>query len=249
MLRTVFLSLWGIIAVSASLADTIEFHSPASPPAIIELFTSEGCSSCPPAERWLNGFVAQPGLWKDVFPMAWHVDYWDSLGWPDRFAESAFSQRQRRYQRQTPLRSVYTPGVLVNGKAWRGWVRNHPLEPPTEPGTGPLVVTLDQGKFEARLQALGHHQAGRKLVLQMAVLGFDLTTAVKRGENTGKSLAHEFVVLDFKSLGLGAGQWLGLMPDLTELRKNSDRLAVVFWVESERSPVPLQIAGGWLQEF
>src|SRR5438552_17449486 len=88
---------------------------------LIELFISEGCSSCPPAEKWLSGLKSNRDLWKKIVPVAFHVDYWDRLGWRDRFAKPEFTSRQQRYAAAWGGDSGYTPGFVVNGKEWRGW--------------------------------------------------------------------------------------------------------------------------------
>ena len=75
--------------------------------SLIELYTSEGCSSCPPADHWLNGLTDQQGLWTDFIPIAFHVDYWDYIGWQDPYAYSRYTQRQYRYQENNNIRSVY----------------------------------------------------------------------------------------------------------------------------------------------
>lgn len=246
-MRILFLLLM-TIASTALVAQANYYQSPVQPAAIIELYTSEGCSSCPPAERWINRFAEQEGLWRDYFPIAWHVDYWDSLGWPDRFANADYSQRQRRYQRQTPLRSVYTPGVLVNGEAWRGWVRgDQPPRLQQLSDMGVLTVNVSSMAVKASLHHVAEASTQSTYLLQVAVLGFDLTTKVKRGENAGRQLNHEFVVLANKTYGRSTASWQGDLPTLPDEAKHAGRLAVVFWLEAPDSPVPKQIAGGWLQ--
>ena len=88
---------------------------------LIELFTSQGCSSCPPAEVWLSKLKSEPGLWKNFVPLAFHVDYWDYLGWRDPWATKEFSDRQRNYAEAWRRDSVYTPGFVLNGREWREW--------------------------------------------------------------------------------------------------------------------------------
>ena len=83
--------------VSTASAEPTKFTSGAQQVAILELYTSEGCSSCPPAESWLNNLKASPDLWKHFVPVAFHVDYWNSLGWTDRWSSPEFSERQRDY--------------------------------------------------------------------------------------------------------------------------------------------------------
>src|SRR5256886_7314986 len=93
----------------------------------VELFTSEGCSSCPPADAWISQLKESPDLWKKIVPVVFHVDYWDNLGWRDRFAKPEFTERQRRYVAACRGDSVYTPGFVVNGREWRDWVCNRAL--------------------------------------------------------------------------------------------------------------------------
>lgn len=88
---------------------------------VIELFTSEGCSSCPPADRWLSSLTDNKSLWKDFIPMAYHVDHWDYIGWKDVFADGKNSKRQRQYYKKGNISSVYTPGIVKAGREWRAW--------------------------------------------------------------------------------------------------------------------------------
>jgi hypothetical protein len=89
------------------------FQSDKTQTALVELYTSEGCSSCPPAEEWFSTLSANPGLWKQFVPVAFHVDYWDDLGWKDSFATPAYTQRQRDYAAAWGSSSVYTPGFVL----------------------------------------------------------------------------------------------------------------------------------------
>jgi hypothetical protein len=109
-----------VAAVNAQNAP-LTFQSSGKQTALIELYTSEGCSSCPPAETWLSRLKESPGLWKDFVPLAFHVDYWDYLGWRDPWANKSFSDRQRAYAKQWRSESIYTPGFVLNGKEWRDW--------------------------------------------------------------------------------------------------------------------------------
>src|SRR5580693_7997010 len=90
--------------------NSLSFQSSNKQTSLLELYTSEGCSSCPPAETWLSRLKASPGLWGDFVPVAFHVDYWDYLGWRDPWAKSEFSNRQRAYAARWHSQSVYTPG-------------------------------------------------------------------------------------------------------------------------------------------
>ncbi|MBV9391233.1 MAG: DUF1223 domain-containing protein, partial [Verrucomicrobia bacterium] len=97
------------------------FESGPDKVVLVELFTSEGCSSCPPAEAWLNHLTNDARLWRKVVPVSFHVDYWDSLGWKDPLAKKQFTIRQQQYAEAWRISSVYTPGFAINGEEWKGW--------------------------------------------------------------------------------------------------------------------------------
>src|SRR6266568_5478088 len=124
------------ITITRVQAARITFQSEERQTSLIELYTSEGCSSCPPAEAWLSRLKESPGLWRDFVPLAFHVDYWDYLGWGDPWANKSFSDRQRAYAKQWRSDSVYTPGFVLNGKEWRDWSLSKSIPTSTaKPGT------------------------------------------------------------------------------------------------------------------
>lgn len=94
------------------------FESSERTTTLVELFTSEGCSSCPPAEKRLAALRMHPGLWTEFVPVAFHVDYWHRLGWPDRFARPEFTKRQHAYASEWRASSVYTPCFVLGGREW-----------------------------------------------------------------------------------------------------------------------------------
>jgi hypothetical protein len=208
---------------------------------MIELFTSEGCSSCPPAEAFLNRFADNPRLWKSFIPLAFHVDYWDYLGWQDRYALADNAVRQRRYARLGHVRGVYTPGFLVNGRGWRpGWFGNEPPGDTTR--AGQLSVAVANGRLTARYDA-GTAQPA-PLQLHLAVLGMGLQTAIRAGENAGRHSRHDFVVLDHQRLAGDGSQWSGVLPQVRRL--GAGRLALVAWLQRAGDPTPVQAVGGYL---
>jgi len=109
-----------VSAASATAHSDCRAHSPDRSTALIELYTSEGCDSCPPADRWLSSLSTQ-GLGDRAVALAFHVDYWDRLGWTDRFGNAAFSQRQRDQSSRTGGAFVYTPQVLLQGRDFSQW--------------------------------------------------------------------------------------------------------------------------------
>lgn len=215
---------------------------------LVELFTSEGCSSCPPAERWLNALRQDPRLWHGIVPVAFHVDYWDYIGWPDRFASPVHSARQREHARRGGLGSVYTPGFVVHGEEWRGWFRRPVLEVDNPPPAG--IITLDVDRAADRVSAsyVAAARVNGELELHLALLGFDLSTQVRGGENTGRTLAHDFVVLGYaRSAMRGTSPRFEAAAALPEPSHRAPRFALAGWVSKRADPRPLQAVGGWLQ--
>lgn len=230
--------------VSASTLGS--YVSPEEQVPVLELYTSHGCSSCPPADAWLRRLADRPGLWQDFIPLAFHVDYWDSLGWPDRFGSGTYSDRQRQYHREGRVSSVYTPGFVLGGREWRGWFGGS--EPALSPGSsvGRLSMELSDGpRAVIRLAPVEAVDPGR-LTAHLAILGFGLTTHVAGGENHGRDLTEDFVVLGYRSSGraVSAPEWDLALPEVTTAR--TTRRAIVAWVSVDTDPAPLQAVAGWL---
>ena len=209
---------------------------------LLELFTSEGCSSCPPAERWFNALEREPGLWRDFVPVVWHVDYWNYLGWEDRFAQSRFSQRQYDYHDQGNLSQVYTPGVLSAGREYRAW-RSDDLPPRTSQSAGQLSLTARGEVLEVRFESDGERRASEA---NLVLLGMDLASEVTRGENRGRSLQHQFVVLDWQRQTLQAENETAIAQFAPfKLPDDESRLAVAAWVTGGSGETVIQAVGGW----
>jgi len=227
----------------------IVFKNSAATASLIELYSSEGCSSCPPAETWTNNLKSAPGLWKDIFPVVFHVDYWDGLGWPDRFARTEYTQRQRNYAARLGQDSVYTPEFVVNGLEWRrGWFGGQGLPSTGAEKAGNLSLTVsDKEKKFSALYFPGASVPAEPLMLNVALLGFNVVTDVKRGENSGQRLEHDFVVLGFGSAPLTSENNGSFQSDPMEIKSSTEDVpgAAVAWVSRPDGSV-LQIAGGWL---
>jgi hypothetical protein len=223
-------------------------ESPPERVALLELFTSEGCSSCPPADAWVGALVDDPRLWRRLVPVAFHVDYWNHLGWPDRFADPAFSARQRAHARLGVLGSVYTPGFVIQGEEWRGWFR-HPrlkLDPPPAAGVLRLDVDIDSGRVDAAYAASDVLEG--PLELHLALLGFGLETEVRTGENAGRRLRHDFVALSHARATLsGAGPRFRASTRLPVAHVEGRRRALAAWVSRAGDTRPIQATGDWLQ--
>ncbi|GAM58975.1 hypothetical protein JCM19231_2605 [Vibrio ishigakensis] len=155
------------------------------PAQLVQLFTSEGCSSCPPADRYLSKFKGHSGLWEEVIPTAYHVDYWDYIGWKDRFANPAFSQKQRLYRSYGVLGSVYTPGFVVDGQEWKGFFYRSQRKLPLSSAPDAKTLTLVNQNMDYRLRFSDNSE----YVATIVWLALDETTEVKRGENRGRTLS------------------------------------------------------------
>lgn len=213
------------------------FTSPDTRVQTLEVYSSQGCSSCPPAEQWTSLFLNYQGLWDKVVPMVFHVDYWDDLGWKDPFAQRAFSRRQRAYKREGLSKAVYTPGFMVNGREWRGWWQRKDI-PANFDQAGVLSLELQPETLKATYSRFDKNQR-----LHVAILGFGLTTHVRRGENRNRRLEQDFVVLSFESFAPGEEHWESpwSMPE-----QQAERYAISAWVSESDSLLPLQATGGWL---
>lgn len=223
-------------------AGSTAITSPANRVALLELYTSEGCSSCPPADRWVSSLKDQPGLWRSFIPVSFHVDYWDYIGWPDRFASPDYSERQHRHAAQQSMRTVYTPGFFLNGAEWRWRGRELVSDIEDMPAGVLRVDKADQGvevRFDSDL-------VRDDLRISVALLGFGIRTRVKAGENAGRTLEHDFVVLSVEEAHLerdGGGYRAALPPPASDVA--AERYALAAWVSSEGDPAPIQAAGGW----
>lgn len=222
----------------------IELQSPVTQVRVVELYTSEGCSSCPPAEGWLRQLDAQPALWRGFVPLALHVGYWDRLGWPDPFAHEVFEQRQRTHARLGNAAAVYTPGMLLDGRAWEGW-RERPAPPVAARPAGRLRLRYSAPEVDLRWTP--EQMPAGALTAHAVLLGHDIERRIQRGENQGRVLRHGFVVLAHASAGLTrSGERLGARLSLPEAAADVPPRAIAAWVEDTASHRPRQAVGGWL---
>ena len=217
------------LAPIAAVAQTCEVRSAAQPPAIVELYTSEGCSSCPPADRWLTGLKGR----NDVIALAFHVNYWDRLGWPDRFATAAITERQHQLAQTSGSSYVYTPQVVMNGRDLRNWSSASIARPPASKVA--LSMKREGNTVTASVGAGGERMAG-----YWAVLEDGHSTRVKAGENSGETLKHDHVVTLYKPVDAWAGkddkQWSLALP---QPNAGATR-RVVFVVTDAASQRPVQ---------
>jgi hypothetical protein len=233
-----FVSILG--AVTAHGGDVV-FESKLTRTHLLELFTSEGCSSCPPAEAWLSNLKNEPRLWQDFVPLAFHVDYWDHLGWRDPFASKTWTERQADYSARWKSESVYTPAFVLDGVAWRSSV----LPPAATETPGVLKITINGENVAAAFKpATG---VGRHYEIHVARLGFALSADVTAGENSGRKLVHDFVVLGLTNEGMKSGMKELRLPVESLKPAANSRSAIAAWVTQAGQIEPIQAVGGWLQ--
>ncbi|MDP3088026.1 MAG: DUF1223 domain-containing protein [Methylotenera sp.] len=169
---------------------------------LLELYTSEGCSSCPPADKWLSGLKSDP---KKVIPLAFHVDYWDYIGWKDKFSKAEYSDRQRKTATFAGAGYVYTPQFLLNGRDFRGSdesrlnqaiAANQKLA--SRANLSLEAITQNNGEITLQASAKAVNPADIKNVdIFVAIYENKLVSHVKAGENNGRELKHDYVVRNF----------------------------------------------------
>ena len=204
---------------------------------VVELFTSEGCSSCPPADELLRRISGQESAnGAAIIPLGFHVDYWNYLGWQDRFSSHAYSERQRQYAQRFKLEGPYTPQMVVDGA--NEFVGNSSsraqtsiAEAATQPQQADIQLsTKEPGKVQVQAKLAG---TGPAADVMLAITDDNLTSKVGAGENDGRVLRHVAVVRDFRRLGrLENGSFEQVFPLHREKDWNPANLHVVVFVQA-----------------
>lgn len=176
------------------------------PIAVLELFTSQGCSSCPPADKLLNEVITEANSKnRRVYGLSFHVDYWDRLGWKDPYSNVQFSNRQRQYARQFAAKGVYTPQEVVNGKTEFVGSNRQRLQTSLaaslhQPATVAIALSLPTQKPETLTVAYSLKGGFQNAVLHVALISKSTETTISRGENAGRKLAHSNVVRNLQTV-------------------------------------------------
>ena len=189
---------------------------------VIELFTSEGCSSCPPAEASVSAFAARP----DVLALAYHVDYWDSLGWRDPYSRPDWTRRQEQYAGALQQGTIGTPQMIVDGRRILTGpleIQSLPLHDP-RPAAVPVHLALGGGALSVHLEASS--SVGRSEVTLIPYLAHAVTV-VRAGENAGRTLIESHVVLGQRALGAWGGRSFDERVALTDIPAAATHVAVL----------------------
>ncbi|MEO9870175.1 DUF1223 domain-containing protein [Ekhidna sp.] len=186
-----------LLALSLLLISSFVLAQQEKPIVIVELFTSEGCSSCPPADKLLSEIVNSSDTKVDIIGLSFHVDYWDYIGWKDPYASKDFTIRQRAYARKFRLNSIYTPQMVVNGKhefvgsSKSKWRETYSSESATKSNldlvVSSIIVDHQTLTFDVKSKATDSQ-------INVAIVEKNLSQNVIRGENRGRTLSHDNVV-------------------------------------------------------
>lgn len=239
----------GVAAGSAWAAPQI-IQGPASRVSLFELYTSEGCNSCPPAEAWISRLQQDRRLWAQLVPVTFHVDYWDDGGWKDPFDRHAYTERQQEIAGEAHSLAgmvIYTPQFVLDGHDWRGWLNDKPLQVDDSAKLGAVSLSAEGRKVTVRFSPA--QVRSEALQAHVVLLAFGVDVPVGAGENKGATLRHDFlVVADAGGTLVQAkgGDYQGVVTLPPAVAVKATRYALAAWVSAAGSPLPIQAAGGWL---
>lgn len=190
-----------ITAITILAALTLTMHGAppklGAAPVVVELFTSQGCSSCPPADALIHDIANDPALRGRVIPLAFHVDYWDALGWRDPFSSAEWTQRQARYARTMHLSSAYTPQAVVNGTREFVGSNRSALNAALEKASNEKPrneITLTARREGNSLIANIHANVAASDDLMLAIVEDGVSTKIEHGENAGRTITNDAIV-------------------------------------------------------
>jgi hypothetical protein len=212
-------------------------------PAVIELYTSQGCSACPPADALLGRYAAR----KDVVALTLPVDYWDYLGWRDTLATPAFSRRQRAYAKARGDGMVYTPQAVVNGVAHVNGSSAAEIDLALERTAGqlsprriPLAAWIDNGAL--RIQTGEAPAAGLEGTIWVATVEKQIAIPVKHGENRGKTLTYHNVVRQLTPVGMWSAKGGAVQLERSAVLTHAEQRCAVLLQQGTGGPI---VAAAW----
>lgn len=251
MRRMSGLSLVAALGLSANaLAAPQTITGPATHVSLLELYTSEGCDSCPPAEQFISTLQNNGTLWTQLVPVTFHVDYWDNDGWKDPFDSHSYTERQQDladHAHSLTGKVIYTPEFVLDGVAKRPGSRDN--SPTVDPNTklGPLTLTADGRKVT--VQFAPTMPRSEALQTEVVLMAFGVDVPIGAGENKGKTLRHDFLVVSDVTGALTKtkdGNYQASVTLPQPVAAKATRYALAAWVSAAGSPEPIQSAGGWL---
>jgi len=227
---------WLVLGSVASIAVEI-----IKPKGVVELFTSQGCSSCPPADEFLGKLADE----REVLALSWHVDYWDYLGWKDIFASPANTQRQRRYAASMKERQIYTPQAVINGQTHvvgsRGKVIRSLIDSQEASGAGlsvPVNASIAGDSLSVNIPA---SSTSKRATLWLVYFNSNNEVVIERGENRGRKINYRNVVGDIQMLGMVKSAGFKLELPISEIKRQGfDSFALMLQTtDGEGNPGPI----------
>lgn len=225
-----FLSLFFTLVSLNSFA--LNWESGTEKIHLVELYTSESCSSCPPAEAWLNNLKDDDLLYKEVVPVEYHVDYWNYLSWEDKHSDNKFTRRQRLFAQKRGT-SVFTPQILQNGKKDLRYSAHYPKK--ANKKVPNLKVSVNQKTGEVLLTT----KNSPNLVCEAVLTQGGYVSKIRSGENSGKTLKHEFVVEEMKTKRLKNNECRFKFDNL----ENKKGRGIALWLRSPDTFEVIQATG------
>ena len=219
--------VWALAVVFAGGAAGADQHL-----VVVELYTSQGCSSCPPADRLFEELAARPG----ILPLALHVDYWDYIGWADTFAQPGFTERQKAYARAAGSRTIYTPQLVVGGRDQLVGSESMELGQLLELHRAiaqPARLGLRRVGSSVEVTAEAPAGLGRPVTVQLVRYKPRETVEIERGENAGRTLTYVNIVTEWRALG----RWTGEAPLSLVAEAPGDLPTAVILQEEGHGPI------------
>lgn len=229
---------------SVGTTSTLPPSSDQPVPVLVELFTAEGCSTCPPADKLLEAMIAsQPASGAIIVGLGEHVDYWDRLGWKDRFSSAAFTKRQQLYAERLKEENVYTPQMVVDGQtAFVGSdveAARRAIERAAAAPHGVVRLQIESSlanRVTVSVTVSGLSAKDDRADVIVALIEDGLRSDVKRGENKGRTLTHAAVVREMTTAGEGSDESTAVRAELKiDQEWRRERMRVVTFVQERKS--------------
>lgn len=204
-----------IVAVATAMEPAARAAAPRQPKVVAELFTSQGCSSCPPADAYLRDLAGRP----DVLALSMHIDYWNNLGWPDPYSSPETTARQRAYVGTLGTSYVYTPQMVIDGRSQavgsrRGIVARLISDAEAQAHGGPTVVLKPDGADKVRV-SIGAAPSRDPATVWLVAFDDNHTTRIGTGENSGRTLSYVNVVRRIAAVGAWSGTAKDIVVDVS----------------------------------
>ena len=227
-----FVAIWVALAGPVAAQVDAKAATPPHSPVVVELFTSQGCASCPPADDWLATMADSD----EVIALGLHVDYWDYLGWKDSFANAAFTARQKRYAKAAGARMIYTPQIIIEGADRVEGLRTDDIVSLIDAHAGqpdPVLLHLERRGNMVVIRAVAEPPLTRGAIVQLVRYLPEAMVQIERGENAGRLARHRNIVTEWTPVA----EWAGTEPFELVAPVEGDQPVVVIVQETGPGPI------------